>query len=188
MLALIYSTAERYAAIRGGTDSEFRRGSGSRSPVGAQAHEAAPDWAYGYLTPVGPGDKVAPPCPEGAKGFPDCAYAGAPVPEDGVKHTLPDSSKRLTRAEVFFDYGPADWYPEDHPAMPAIVAKGKQSDGSRACALCHYPNGMAMETATWPDCPRLKSCSSSSCSRLEYAAAPIRAKRTPTRWCRSPGA
>ena len=110
--------------------------------LGAQTHEAAPDWAYGYLAPVASGDKVAPPCPEGAKGFPDCAYAGAPVPEDGVKHTLPGSSKHLTRAEVFFDYGPADWYPEDHPSMPPIVAKGKQAQGSRACALCHYPNGM----------------------------------------------
>ena len=109
--------------------------------LGAQAPEAAPDWAYGYLAPVGAGDKVAPPCPEGAKGFPDCAYAGAPIPEDGVKHTLPDSGKRLTRAEVFFDYGPGDWYPEDHPAMPPIVAKGKQAQGARACALCHYPNG-----------------------------------------------
>ena len=109
--------------------------------LGAQAPEAAPDWAYGYLTPAGAGDKVAPPCPETAKAFPDCAYAGPPVPEDGVKHTLPGSSKRLSRAEVFFDFGPGDWYPEDHPAMPPIVAKGKQAEGARACALCHYPNG-----------------------------------------------
>jgi cytochrome c553 len=109
--------------------------------LGAQQPEAAPDWAYGYLAPVGPGDKVAPPCPETAKAFPDCAYPGPPVPEDGVQHALPGASKRLTRAQVFFDFGPGDWYPEDHPAMPAIVAKGKQAQGVRACALCHYPNG-----------------------------------------------
>jgi cytochrome c553 len=110
--------------------------------LGAQeTPQAAPDWAYGYLSPVGAGDKVAPPCPETAKAFPDCAYAGPPIAEDGVKHTLPGSSKRLSRAEVFFDYGPGDWYPEDHPAMPPIVARGKQEQGARACALCHYPNG-----------------------------------------------
>jgi cytochrome c553 len=109
--------------------------------LGAQAPQAAPDWAYGYLAPVGPGDKVAPPCPEAAKAFPDCAYAGAPIPDDGVKHSLADTAKRFTRREVFFDYGPADWYPEDHPDMPPIVAHGKESQGVRACALCHYPNG-----------------------------------------------
>ena len=37
-------------------------------------------------------------------------------------------------------FGPADWFPGDHPAMPNIVAHGKQPD-VRACALCHYPNG-----------------------------------------------
>jgi cytochrome c553 len=101
----------------------------------------APDWAYGYLAPIAPGDRLAPPCPAGTKGFPDCAYVGAPVPDDGVKRTLAGTPLTFTRNEAFFDYGPADWYPGDHPAMPEIVAKGKQADGSRACALCHYPNG-----------------------------------------------
>ena len=100
-----------------------------------------PDWAYGYLRPHAPGDTVAPPCPPGAKGFPDCAYVGAPVPEDGVKRSLPGAAAQFTRNEAYFDYGPADWYPNGHPPMPDIVAKGKQSAGSRACALCHYPNG-----------------------------------------------
>ncbi len=110
--------------------------------VGAQeAAQAAPDWAYGYLSPLAPGDRVAPPCPPTAKPFPDCAYVGAPIKEDGIKRTLPGTSRTFTRNEVFFDYGPADWYPEDHPSMPDIVAKGKQDQGVRACALCHYPNG-----------------------------------------------
>jgi cytochrome c553 len=109
--------------------------------LAAQAAQVAPDWAYGYLKPVAPGEQVAPPCPETAKAFPDCAYPGPPVPEDGVKRTLSDTEVSLTRAEVFFDFGPGDWYPGDHPPMPEIVAKGKQSQGVRACALCHYPNG-----------------------------------------------
>jgi cytochrome c553 len=109
--------------------------------LGAQEAQVAPDWAYGYLSPVKPGDRVAPPCPPTAKAFPDCAYVGAPIQEDGVKRTLPGASRTFTRNEVFFDYGPGDWYPEDHPTMPDIVAKGKQELGVRACALCHYPNG-----------------------------------------------
>lgn len=36
---------------------------------------------------------------------------------------------------------PADWYPEDHPPMPALVAAGAPSRGITACAACHYPNG-----------------------------------------------
>jgi cytochrome c553 len=108
--------------------------------VMAQA-PAAPDWAYGYLAPLAPGDRLAPPCPPTAKPFPDCAYVGAPVPEDGVKRTLADTDRRFTRNEAYMDYGPADWYPGDHPPMPDVVAKGKEADGARACALCHYPNG-----------------------------------------------
>jgi cytochrome c553 len=114
----------------------------------AQAQEAAPDWAYGFLKPVAPGDMLAPPCPDTAKPFPDCAFVGAPVPEDGVKRTLEGTSRTFTRNEAYFDYGPADWYPEDHPAMPDVVAKGKESQGARACGLCHYPNGQGkMENA-----------------------------------------
>jgi cytochrome c553 len=37
-------------------------------------------------------------------------------------------------------FGPADWFPGDHPTMPEVVAKGRRPD-VRACSLCHYPNG-----------------------------------------------
>lgn len=120
----------------------------ARTILVAQTAPQWPDWAYGYLAPFKPGDRVAPPCPPGAKGFPDCAYVGAPVPDDGVKRTLPGTDRTFTRNESYFDYGPADWYPNDHPVMPEVVAKGKQSEGARACALCHYPNGQGkMENA-----------------------------------------
>ena len=109
--------------------------------IAADGPETAPDWAYGYLKPLAPGDRVAPPCPATAKPFPDCAYPSAPVPEDGVKRELPGAAAKYTRSEAYFDYGPADWYPGDHPPMPEIVAHGKQSAGVRACALCHFPNG-----------------------------------------------
>jgi cytochrome c553 len=108
--------------------------------VAADAPQA-PDWAYGYLKPVAPGDPVAPPCPAAAKAFPDCAYSAAVPAEDGIKRELPGASVKFTRNEAYFDYGPADWYPGDHPPMPDIVAHGKPAAGTRACALCHFPNG-----------------------------------------------
>ena len=100
----------------------------------------APHWAYGYMKPPAQGDS-APPCPPTARPFPDCAYPVTPTAEDGIKRTLSGSSKSFTRNEAHFDYGPGDWYPEDHPSMPDIVARGRQADGIRACGLCHYPNG-----------------------------------------------
>jgi cytochrome c553 len=109
--------------------------------VAFQEPKPAPDWAYGYLKPLGPGDPAAPPCPATATPFPDCAYAAAPLSDDGVRRELPGAPSKFTRTEVYFDFGPADWYPGDHPPMPDIVAHGKQAAGIRACALCHFPNG-----------------------------------------------
>lgn len=104
-----------------------------------QALAAPPSWAYGYKQPPEKGE-TAPPCPEGARPF-DCAYPAAPAADADVKRQLPGTPLSFSRNEAYFDYGPADWYPGDHPAMPDIVARGREKDGVRACALCHYPNG-----------------------------------------------
>ena len=37
-------------------------------------------------------------------------------------------------------FGPAHWFPAEHPQMPPVVARGKQPE-AWACGLCHYPNG-----------------------------------------------
>jgi cytochrome c553 len=98
---------------------------------------APPPWAYGF-TAVGT-EPAAPPCTQESKPL-DCARIGAPRPKD-VVHTLPDGDRTFTEYEIHYDYGPADWYPGDHPPMPEIVARGRESDKLRACGLCHYPNG-----------------------------------------------
>jgi cytochrome c553 len=97
-----------------------------------------PHWAYGYTT--GGPDPAAPPCPPAAKPL-DCARSQTRRPDD-VRHTLPGSSGSFTEFQIHYDYGPADWYPGDHPPMPDIVAHGRERDKLRACALCHYPNGI----------------------------------------------
>jgi len=53
---------------------------------------------------------------------------------------LPGSTFSFTRQQISDGFGPADWFPGDHPTMPDIVAHGKKPD-ARACGLCHYPNG-----------------------------------------------
>jgi len=80
-----------------------------------------PYWAYGF---DGPGNVVA-------------SLPSAPDPTP--KH-LAGSKFEFTRAQISDRFGPADWYPDDHPEMPEVVAHGKRPD-VLACALCHYPNG-----------------------------------------------
>ena len=58
-------------------------------------------------------------------------------------YSLPGSKFSFTLAEITNRYGPADWFPEDHPTMPEVVAHGRETAAPAiwACGLCHYPNG-----------------------------------------------
>jgi cytochrome c553 len=88
-----------------------------------------PPWAYGFPSAV----TSAPPAPAAAPA------AAAPAPDSTPKQ-VPGSAGSFTLAQIRDGFGPADWFPGDHPAMPEIVAHGKRPD-VRACSLCHYPNG-----------------------------------------------
>ena len=94
------------------------------------AADGPPPWAYGFAGPA-PATPAAAPA-GGGRG-------AAPAPDPTPRH-LPGSTLEFTRAQIANGFGPADWFPGDHPAMPDIVAHGKQP-GVRACSLCHYPNG-----------------------------------------------
>ncbi|MBV8570752.1 MAG: c-type cytochrome [Acidobacteriaceae bacterium] len=61
-------------------------------------------------------------------------------PPDTTLKRVPGSGLQFTEAQIQNPFGPADWFPEDHPAMPAIVAVGRKPS-IMACAFCHYPNG-----------------------------------------------
>ena len=62
-------------------------------------------------------------------------------PDDGTLLSTPDSDLELTQTEINDRFNPPDWYPEEHPPMPEIVAHGRPPL-VRACAQCHMPHGM----------------------------------------------
>jgi cytochrome c553 len=91
--------------------------------AGARAAESSyPGWAYAVPTPQN--------------------EATAP-PDDGTIFTLPGSNGHFTRGQISGanHAPPADWYPNDHPAMPPLIAAGDAARGITACIGCHYPNG-----------------------------------------------
>src|SRR5215468_1988806 len=94
----------------------------------AQAADEPPPWAYGF---------TAPPAPNTPRATPNPAQ-----PQDNVtEHAVEGSPLKFTRARIANRFGPADWFPGDHPTMPLIVERGREAANVYACALCHYPNG-----------------------------------------------
>jgi cytochrome c553 len=110
----------------------FALGSAAGMVTAVQAADAPPPWAYGFMTPPPSAPPAAAPAP-----------APAAAPDNTTMHTLEGSKLSFTRAQIANRYGPADWFPEDHPAMPDIVAHGNESAQPQvyACSLCHLPNG-----------------------------------------------
>jgi cytochrome c553 len=87
-------------------------------PVAAFAAENALSWAY----PVAP------------QGLP------APDPNQKFQATGTTTGMQLTAREINNQFGPPDWFPNEHPAMPAMVKNGR-APHVRACMLCHLPTG-----------------------------------------------
>lgn len=88
----------------------------------ASGHDGVPDsmaWAYlhtatGVALPDPPPDAVI-------------RVAGSPLELSGAQfNAMVDNP---------------DWFPDDHPAMPDVVAKSRPAGGI-ACADCHLPNGL----------------------------------------------
>jgi len=99
-----------------------------------QSGAVPPPWAYGFATP--PGAPAATPAAPAAP-----ARGAAPAAPDNTLQKLPGSTLSFTLAQIRDGFGPADWFPNDHPPMPDIVAHGRREAQINACGLCHYPNG-----------------------------------------------
>src|SRR5215467_12418817 len=86
-------------------------------PVLAFAADAPPEWAY----------PVAPP-----------TYQD-PVPTDKVLH-VSGSNKSFTEKDIVDSFNPPDWFPDEHPPAPQLVAHGK-APMVHACNQCHLATG-----------------------------------------------
>jgi cytochrome c553 len=78
-----------------------------------------PDWAFGPST--------APPT------------VAPPADPDKVVQ-VPGSTRTYTLKQLEDSANPPDWFPDEHPPMPAVVAHGNAT-GARACITCHVANG-----------------------------------------------
>jgi cytochrome c553 len=105
--------------------------------VALQAAAQHPSWAYGFVEPPSPAG-VAPVAPAAGP-------AAAPAEPDSTPLSLPGATRTFTRAQANDRYGPADWFPDEHPAAPAIVTKGRQGAEINACGLCHYIGGQGRQ-------------------------------------------
>ncbi|MGH2400692.1 MAG: c-type cytochrome, partial [bacterium] len=103
-----------------------------------QAVAEFPSWAYGVLMPPPP-PGTAPAAPAAPAG--GARQGGAAPAPDTTMHSVPGSNQQFARPQIANQYGPADWFPGDHPAMPPIVARGDMARMIAACSLCHMPNG-----------------------------------------------
>lgn len=75
---------------------------------------------------------------------PDWAYPVTPPPEpkdNVVLKQVPGSSRQYTQAQIDDNFNPPDWFPDEHPPMPEIVARGGPRPAGRACAQCHLTSG-----------------------------------------------
>ncbi len=122
-----------------------------------RANDPPPWWAYG-VPELAPG-QTAPPAGGARQGGARAGGAraggpaggGAAAPGGGAagggggRNTAPQqaagSTLQFTSAEINNGFGPADWFPQDHPTMPDVVAHGRHDPDARACALCHLPEG-----------------------------------------------
>ena len=114
------------AAALGALVLAIRVSATGQAPQGPQpdAPPDSPAWAYGVP------NTPPPPRPAGAP---------RPAPDTSVKH-VPGSDQAMTLQHIrdYWDVG--DWFPNEHPPMPAVVVHGRQPH-VRGCAMCHMPSG-----------------------------------------------
>jgi cytochrome c553 len=104
--------------VRGGTMKTLTMGLSLAAVLTTTAYAADnnPDWAYPVTPPPGQLDTTTP-------------------------LTAAGSSKQYTQAQIDDPFNPPDWFPDDHPPMPNVVAHGGPKPAGRACAQCHLTSG-----------------------------------------------
>ncbi len=69
------------------------------------------------------------------------ATPAAPPLADPTPLQVPGSVQAFTKAQTLDLFAPPDWFPESHPPMPEVVARGRRPT-VQACAFCHLPTGI----------------------------------------------
>jgi cytochrome c553 len=65
--------------------------------------------------------------------------APSPMPDMHKPLHVPGSAYTYTLNDYDHMFGAPDWFPQDHPPMPRIVARGRKP--AWACSYCHLPTG-----------------------------------------------
>jgi cytochrome c553 len=100
--------------------------------------EEEPLWAYGFEKPAQPGEKAKPQALPSRKLRPN---------EDPDEQTRPrqieGSRAAFSLVDIRDGQNVVDWFPDEHPPMPDVVAHGPVRMGAarRGCASCHLPSG-----------------------------------------------
>jgi cytochrome c553 len=97
-----------------------------------------PLWAYGFLDAPKPGDKAQPQAP------PNRSLRPNQDPQEQLRPRHVNGSRATySLVDVRDGQNVIDWFPDDHPAMPNVVAHGpsKLGKATRGCGSCHLPNG-----------------------------------------------
>jgi cytochrome c553 len=110
----------------------------SAAPAAPIAFEREPLWAYGFERPPKPGEVASPQTPPARRLRPN----EDPAEQTRVRH-LEGSRAAYSLVDIRDGQNVVDWFPGDHPSMPAIIAHGPASLGRSTwgCASCHLPNG-----------------------------------------------
>ena len=111
---------------------------------------------------------------------PSWAYPGdepliVKAEDDGGAMHLVGASNAYAASALVDLFAAPDWYPDEHPAMPAIVAHGRKP-AVQACAYCHLASGNG----------RLESSSLAGLSRA-YIASAVRDMKSGKRRSAVPG-
>jgi cytochrome c553 len=83
-----------------------------------------------------PGDAATPPSwayPVNPPDMPPAHLRAGPL-------HLPQSTRSFLAPQVTDRFNVPDWFPQDHPPMPEVVARGRGPD-VYACGYCHLPDG-----------------------------------------------
>jgi len=72
--------------------------------------------------------------------FPVAEPGLSPSPDGGLPKRVPGSTLAYTQKQVDDNHSVPDWFPDEHPPMPAVVAHG--NGDVVACAKCHLVSGL----------------------------------------------